>query len=162
MMSARPAEPQDATWILAQLRAFDHFAGTTLRLFPDDDESARLKLLTLIDKHPVFVSELGHPDLPASTRLTGFIIGLLHPHFFNPRIVVLSEMFWWVTPDYRGTRAGALLLHAFEQVGRLHADWVVMTLEEKSPVNPLTLERRGFRLWERNYLLEHTAESRKD
>jgi hypothetical protein len=55
---------------------------------------------------------------------------------------------------YRGSSAGARLLEAFIAYGKKNADCIVMTLQAKSPVDPRSLERKGFRLYERNFMLE--------
>lgn len=76
------------------------------------------------------------------------------PHVFNPQIKVLSECFWWVKPEYRGSRAGALLFKNYVEWGKANVDWVTMTLEAHSPVRPEALIKRGFRLQETTFLLE--------
>lgn len=75
-------------------------------------------------------------------------------HPYNPAIRVLTETFWWVTPNARGSRAGLMLLDAFTAYGERNADWIVFTLEHHSPVNERTLTKRGFHLHERSYLRE--------
>lgn len=146
MITVRPAATADSPWILVQLRAFDQFFGSSRSLFPDD-ETANVALAALIAGHPFFVAVDANGPV-------GFIVGVIGPHMLNPTITVLSELFWWVAEEARGSRAGALLLHEFMAFGKANADWIIMTLESDSPVHPNTLERRGFRLKERNFLLE--------
>ena len=144
-MSVRPAVAADMPWILEQLHAFDQFFGSSRSLFPSM-EQAELKLAFLIEHHVFLVAEHG--------ELQGFIAGMVGPSFFNDAHIYLTELFWWVAPEHRGSRAGLALLNAFVAKGRELADWVVMTLEAESPVNPETLTRRGFRPKETNFLLE--------
>lgn len=146
MTHVRPATAADTPWILEQLVAFDKFFGSSRSLFPSI-EAAEAKLAFLVEHHVFLVAE--HGD-----ERQGFIGGLLGPSFFNDDVVQLTELFWWVAPEHRGTRAGLVLLNAFIAIGQLRADHVVMTLEDQSPVNPATLERRGFRPKETSYLLE--------
>lgn len=101
----------------------------------------------MVESKVFFVAENGDGAV-------GFIAGMLSEHPYNPKITVLSELFWWVAPEYRGSSAGARLLQAFEDYGRANAQWVVMTLETKSPVDPRSLERRGFKHFESSYLME--------
>jgi hypothetical protein len=146
----RPAQGDDIPWMMDQLQGFSEFFGTRLKLFPDTDTAQGI-LDTLIAKHVVLVSE-------CDTELTGFIAGILGPHFFNPKILVLTELLWWVAETHRGGRSGALLFSEFMETGKREcADWVVMTVEAKSPVNPHTLEKRGFHLQEQSYLLERAG-----
>lgn len=149
-VTVRAATPEDVPWLLEQLRAFDRFFGARRSLFPD--ENTALQVLTgLLDAHVFLVAEQ-HADLDA--RPVGFLCGTLAGHPFNPTIRVLSEVFWWVAPEHRGSRAGLLLLDAFLAEGRARADWIVFSLETKSPVREATLTRRGFARYETSYLLE--------
>lgn len=151
MIWIRPAIESDIPWLLGQLRAFSAFYGTATPLFPDDDIAAAAVLEEQIETNPFFVA------VAPGAGPIGFIAGALLRHPYNPRIRVMQELFWWVAPRDRGSKAGLLLLEHFIEYGREHADWVLMTLEAKSPVNPGTLERRGFRLHERSFLLETAA-----
>jgi hypothetical protein len=97
---------------------------------------------------PCFIAERDGP--------VGFVSGMLAAHPYNPALTVLTEMFWWVAPEARGSRAGLLLLDAFLAYGERNADWIIFTLEHHSPVNERTLTKRGFHLHERSYLYEVT------
>jgi hypothetical protein len=147
-ITVRKAEQEDTPWLLDQLQQFDKFFGSRRSLFPDL-EYAQATLAGLIAEHPFFVAVDARGPV-------GFIAGVLMPHFLNPSIKLLSELFWWVAEEARGSRAGALLLAAFTQHGRQYADQIVMTLEVDSPIDPASLINRGFRLKEVNYLLEVT------
>lgn len=136
MITVRPAEGEDIPWMMDQLKAFDSFADFPLPLFPDTEQASGF-LDNLIATQPVFVSE-------KEGELTGFIAGFIHPHMYNPSLTVLTELLWWVAPDHRGGRSGALLFQAFEDLGNREADVVIMTIEHSSPVNPLTLQKRGY------------------
>jgi hypothetical protein len=147
----RPAASHDVLWLAHQLADFAEFYGTQQSLYPDE-KTARYLLAELIDAQPFFIADV---DVGLDSRWpVGFIGGALAPHPYNPAIRVLSEMFWWVIPEYRQTRAGLLLLEAFIAHGEAHAEWIHFTLEAKSPVNERTLTKRGFALYERAYLRE--------
>jgi N-acetylglutamate synthase-like GNAT family acetyltransferase len=147
MTRIRPADLGDLGWLLKQLRAFDEFFGSKRSLFPDSNEEAVAMLEQLVTTQPFFIAEdfSGH---------VGFIAGSLSLHPFNTSIRVLSELFWWVDPRYRGSSAGARLLEYFIAYGKQNADWVVMTLEAKSPVDPRSLLRKGFAHYESSFLME--------
>lgn len=136
--------------MLQLLQRFSDFFGSDRPLFPDP-HYAEAMLADLVDTQPFFVAE------HVAGVVVGLIGGAIGPHPYNPRITVLTEMFWWVDAAHRGTRAGLHLLDAFCDYGAQHADWTVMTLEAKSPVNEACLTRRGFTLWERSYLRETPA-----
>jgi hypothetical protein len=143
----RPAVLDDVTWLLNEVEEFDRFAGFNKSLIPQDKSKFLYVLEGLILNHVFLVAE--HESVPQ-----GFIVGVLAPHHFNDEILVLTELLWWVRTDYRNTRAGAVLFEGFMDIGRREADWIVMTLEAKSPVKPETLSKRGFRLQETSYIHE--------
>jgi hypothetical protein len=149
----RQARQDDVPWLLSQLRVFDQFFDTKRRLFPDE-ATATTVLLSLLAFHPFFVADTGFRPEPERVERIGFIAGAIGPHPYNPALRVLSELFWWVDERYRGGRAGLALLDAFQAYGERNADWVIMTLEAKSPVNERSLTKRGFHLHERSYLWE--------
>jgi GNAT superfamily N-acetyltransferase len=157
----RHARKDDIPWLLEQLREFDQFFGAGRSLFPSDPLRAQHFLEALIFQHPFHIAEyvrrVGPPDAfhpGTAVEPVGFIAGALGPHPYNPAIRQLTEMFWWVAPAYRGSRAGSLLLDAFLDEGKQRADWIVMTLEADSPVHDRILEKRGFKPKERSFLLE--------
>src|SRR6476469_848409 len=147
VISVRPATLSDLDWLMGQLRSFSRFFASKRPLF-EDETYARATFATFIEHHLVLISD-GHGVGP-----TGFIAGLKMPHLFNPKIMTLTEMFWWVDEKYRGTRSGLLLLQAFTNYGKANADWINFTLEDESPVAERSLTRRGYRLKERNFLME--------
>lgn len=147
MISVRPATESDLPWLLIQLKAFSEFFKSNIELFAGEDD-AREKMREVIRAHVVFVAERYD-----GTRM-GFTGGLLTPHFMNHKITTLTELFWWVDPVHRNSRAGLMLLEAFTDYGRAHANWIMFSLQDNSPVSDRCLTRRGYRLKERAYLME--------
>jgi len=146
-MLVRHGEISDIAWLQEQLKLFSEFYDTKTELY--DEGYSEIGIRTIIKDHVLLIAENKDGE-----RL-GFIAGFLTPHSFNPKIIVLSEVFWWVAEKYRGTsRAGLLLLKSFIEIGRERADWITMSLAAKSPVNDRILEKYGFELHERNFLLE--------
>jgi RimJ/RimL family protein N-acetyltransferase len=148
-VSVRVAMPADVPWLMEQLRAFDRFFGAARPLYPGDEQARRFLDHAVGDWGAFLFLVAEHDRAPV-----GFIAGAFHQHLFNPRIRQLTELFWWVAVEYRGTTAGARLLQRYVELGRSRADWIVMSLEAKSPVNPRALERLGFQPYETSYLLE--------
>ena len=144
----RRAELDDIDWLLGQLQDFARFFGTKRTLYPDENY-ARVGVTTMVQQHLTFVAE----DVERGILL-GFIAGYVLPHPFNPALKLLSEAFWWVDEQFRGSSAGARLLDAFVQWGRENVDIITFGLEHHSPVDDRCLIKRGFHLHERNYLLE--------
>lgn len=149
-IAVRSATAEDIPWLLEQLQAFSDFYGTQRALYPGDAAAVQILAQLMGDGHPFFIADRG------GWRL-GFIVGVRTPHWLNPAIVCVKELFWWVDPEHRGSRAGLLLLDHYRAYGVANATWVGMTLEHDSPVNPQTLMRRGFVPKETEYLLEVPA-----
>lgn len=146
-IAIRPATAGDLDWLVGQLRAFSRFCGTKLPAF-GDEAHVRAGLENFIASHLLLIAERDE------TERLGFLGALGIPHPFNPEIKLLTEMFWWVDEERRGSRAAPMLLDAYVEWGRANADWVTMALEHHSPVSEKHLLKRGFKLRERSYLLE--------
>lgn len=129
------------------LREFSQFVENKYSLFPKSDEVAADILVGLIYAHPVFVAQ-------RAGEVVGCIAGINTPHVFNPDLRTLTELFWWVKPKERNSRAGLLLLEALLSWGRRNSNLIVVSLENISPVKPETLEKRGLRRHETNFILE--------
>lgn len=146
-ITVRRAAPSDLGWLVGQLEEFSRFFGTKRSLYPDYAHAEQVMKVHM-EKHLLLVAD------KEGTGPVGFIAGLISPHIYNPEINVLTETFWWVSPEHRGSRAGLMLLNEFVSIGKEVADWVHFSLEHHSPVNESCLTRRGFKLQERAYLLE--------
>lgn len=147
-VEVRRAATSDIPWLIEQLHAFEAFANFK-RPIMDDEVRAGVQLADMIDKHVVLIAQEAGEGEPL-----GFISGYKTPHPFNPDITVLCETFWWVLEAARGSSAGAKLLLEFEAIGRAEADSIILSLEHNSPIRAAHMEKRGFRLVERSYLLE--------
>jgi hypothetical protein len=145
----RPANLLDVPWLLEQGRLFDQFTGENL--LPEDSEEAKHIIGGLVTTLPFFIS--------ADTNgRQGFIAGGFYNQPFNPEIVVLAEVVWWVAPEHRGSFAGARLLKHFMNYGiEQGADLIEMKTEMVSPINPKSMERAGFKEVERNWLYRVAA-----
>jgi hypothetical protein len=143
----RAAVPADIEWLVAELKSFSSVYRTKLPLFDDDEKHGREVLSNMIQNHLFLVAE--HDSIGV-----GFIGGLVSPHFFNPKIRTLFELFWWVGEKYRGSRAGSMLLNSFVEWGKKNVDWITCSLEQHSQVKDESLLKRGFKCHERSFLLE--------
>lgn len=143
----RTAVVNDLDWLVQELKLFSDFYKTKHPLF-GHEQFVREGMVTMIEKHLVLIAE------KEGVGPIGFIAGLLVPHIFNPLIRCLTEAFWWVKEEFRSSRAGYLLLMEFIEFGKQNADWILCTIEEHSPINQEALTDRGFKLKERNYIME--------
>lgn len=79
-------------------------------------------------------------------KANGYCVGalgsLLVPNMFNPDRKTLAEIMWYVLPAYRKSRAGAMLLNAFDKKAQEVADEATMSLLPTSEVS--SLGKRGY------------------
>lgn len=145
-MTIRTFKMTDLPWLVKQLKDFADFYGTKKSLFLSATNTESL-LKNLGINHVMFVAE-------KDGELQGFIAGYFNPHPYNPEIKVLNEAFFWVEPNKRGSRAAIKLLDRFVGFGKRFADFVSLTLEDESQMSEKHFIKRGFKLKERNFLLE--------
>jgi hypothetical protein len=120
-----------------------------VRMLEDEVKDSRLINHESLTK----LAKLGMKDSTAfiakcDDECVGAIGGLLLPNLFNPDLKSLTEIFWYVLPEFRRTRAGYLLLKAFDAKGKEVADFINMCLLFDSPVSIESLEKRGYILKE--------------
>lgn len=142
----RGAIHEDMDWITSELRDFAKHYGSKHSLFGDEAQ-VRETFLNLITNNIVIVAE-------NEVEPIGFIAGGKSPHPYNPKIMVLYELFWWIKEKYRRGRASVLLLNAFTDWGKKNADWIVMTIESTTPISDRSLLKRGYNIKEKSYILE--------
>lgn len=88
-------------------------------------------------------------------KCVGVIGGVLVPHYLNKNQMTLAEIMWYVLPQYRTGRAGMMLLKGFKEMAEQRATKATLSLLGSSQISDKTLERFGFKLMERAYLLEN-------
>lgn len=147
MISIRRAEVRDIDWLLIQLKQFAEFLKTKHSVY-GDEQYARSGLQVLIEKHVFLIAEKNGDPI-------GFISGFFTPHLFNPNLKILCELFWFVIPEFRRSRAGSMLLNEYMRFGKENAQWITMALNRFTQVNEQSLLKRGFQLHEKTYLFEN-------
>lgn len=145
-IEVRRACDSDLTWLVKELKAFSDSLGTT-QPFPGEIY-AREWMTNLVKNHLVLIAEKG-------SRKVGFIAGVvIDKDPLNPAIRVLSELFWWVPPELRGSLVGAKLLDAFTVWGKQNVDRIHLGVRHDSSIKNSSLLKRGYRPKERTFLLE--------
>ena len=143
----RRATESDLDYIVGQFPAFAKHYGTNKSLHGNHTH-ARDAMLKTIQEHLVLVAESDQDGV------RGFIAGFVSAHPYNPDIRVLTELFWWVEPAFRRTRAAVLLMNEFVAWGKSNCDWVTFGIMETTPVKESAILKRGFIPYERNYIME--------
>jgi hypothetical protein len=146
MYELRRAQGGDIPWLQCELKKFSTFIETKYELY-GSDEYTEDGLQLLIDQHYLTIATLQEKPI-------GFMAGYFNPHLFNPAIKVLCELFWYVVPEHRRSRAGAMLMNAFIEFGKKNVQWISFSLNRFTEVNETSLLKRGFHLHEKTYLCE--------
>lgn len=87
-------------------------------------------------------------------ELVGMIITVRQPNIWNPQLMLLQELAFWVEPDYRNSSIAYRLLRAYEEGAQDEYDrgviigWTISKLAD-SEFNP---ENRGYELLESTYI----------
>lgn len=144
----RQAVLNDIPFISDELKKFSDCYSTKLPPFKDEETSKKV-LENMIENHLFLVAV----DESANA-LVGFIAGFVCDHIYNPDIKTLAEAFWWTQPEHRRSGAGVLLLEEYEAWGKENVDWILMTIEDDTPIDDQVLTHRGYRMKERSYILE--------
>ena len=142
----RRAKLVDIAWSVRQMEAFAATIPTRVKIYPGFDIGCDI-MAKMITDHYILISESGG-------KRSGIIGAFKCHHPFNPHVRVLSEAFWWVPDAYRLTRVGYLLLREYTRYGRADFDIVTLTLEAASNVSDKSLQKLGYKQFERNFSLE--------
>lgn len=141
LVRIRRAVESDIPWLRQQLQ--DFAAAYPVRLTVPDDH-AEVVLGTLIREQYVAIAEREDEDGQPTVRV-GLIAGVLGPHPFAPAMQCATQLFWWVTPEFRRSTAGARLLADFEAwVESVNPDIALFSLAANSPVHRGSLAGRGW------------------
>lgn len=104
-------------------------------------------VIAAIEKETVFIGT-------ADEQPVGVIGGIIVPHYLNAEKTTLAEIMWYVYPEYRETRVGLLMLKKYSERAK-DFDYATFSLLAGSPISDRTLERYGFHLKERSFLMEN-------
>jgi len=77
--------------------------------------------------------------------IVGTILGAIQQHVYNPSLLILIELVWYVSPDKRKSLSNIKLLKHFEEEGRLKgANQSYVTLRENMKDVSKIYERLGY------------------
>lgn len=85
-------------------------------------------------------------------KRVGMVGGILLPHHLRPHYTVLTEIVWYIDPEHRRSRASVKLLNAYKQIIDDKADEGIFTLLAHTPIEDSSMERMGFKPYERNFI----------
>lgn len=147
MYSIRKAHLGDIDFLMTQFELSDDAYPAHHSLLADPEE-LKAKLIHTIENHVVLI---GMKYL----RPIGYIVGFHTPHLYNSKLSQLSELLWWVIPEYRSSKIGSMLLKEFTKIGKgLGCKWIMLNLNKDTKIKPSSLSRYGYKPADRTYLME--------
>lgn len=140
----RRATELDIPWVVEQAKEFIEYLQLPLKW----NEAHMYGVVEeYVKSHHVILAIKG-------TLRVGVAAGFVTPHLLDPSTKVFTEIMWWVRPEWRGSRAGVMLLNAMEYVAKSRGAFFVLSTEEHSPLNKASLAKRGYKLRELSYVKE--------
>lgn len=134
-MEIKKATLEDVEWIV-DIGIKDMFA-----LIQNKDYYDPIYLKTIII--PFIISN--HIALIVKDK--GIILGLTSPHFYNPKVIMTTELMWWVTKEERNKTIGIRLLKAFEEEAKLKGSNLI-SLSLMSSSNIKNISKLGYSIKE--------------
>lgn len=88
-------------------------------------------------------------------HIAGVFMASISGDIWVPSMSIMSELIWWVNPEYRNSSAGLRLLKEYTKIGEQMVEqgkisMFTMTLLSNSP--SINLEKRGWSKLETNYV----------
>lgn len=102
----------------------------------------------LVTEHILLIAEEGE-------RRVGMIAGYVTPHIYNPKIIGVQELFWWVLPEHRSSTAALKLFKAFEDAAEdAGMAYIHMTSTVYTPTLSKLYQRFGYKPVESSFYKE--------
>ena len=140
----REANKFDIPALIEMMRGFAKEFPIKALQDSDDEVHVNNILLTLILGRGFILIEEGK----------GMLAAIITPNFWNPKIIEIKELAWWVHPAYRNGMVGGRLFVAFNKKaqelikeGRAH-------FVSTSLIGKVNIEKHGFRKVESTYVKE--------
>ena len=108
------------------------------------------------------ISSIDNPDIvivlaELNNKIVGITGALVYPLYFSPSTKVSQELWWWLTPEARGSGAGKGMYDYIEKWAKnKQAKAVFMIALEDEKVNKMTklYHRFGYKGLERTFIKE--------
>jgi hypothetical protein len=141
----RVARVQDLPWFLTEAAKFIEYHPS----LKNADEGYLAEVLTKIIEEGLCLVAVEGMDI------IGTIGGIVFPNYFDPSLVQLTELFWWVEEEHRGKKDSLRLFKLFESEAKMFgATQVIMTTTSHTPHLKKIFERSGYSEHECSYVKE--------
>ena len=92
----------------------------------------------------------------ADNNLQGFLISGKNPDIWQPTIIRLQELLWWVRPDLRDTNIGGKLLIKYQQLAeqkKSKGEIFSYTIGRANTTKEIDFSKQGFKFYESMYII---------
>ena len=107
-MKIRQANQFDTERIIEMLKHYREHSPIHLHRATEDSHAREILAHIFAGLGIVFVSE-------EEWGITGMLIAMLNPNVWDPKILMMNELAYWVEPEARGTSAGYRLLKTYKE-----------------------------------------------
>jgi len=93
-------------------------------------------------------------------EIVGISGAIAYPLYFSPSAIVVQELWWWLTPDARGSGAGAAMfkqIEAWAKERSASALFMIALEDDRAQKMEKLYSRAGFRPMERTFIKEVTS-----
>ena len=90
-------------------------------------------------------------------KIVGICGAIAYPMYFNPTALIVQELWWWLTPESRGSGAGKMMFNTIEDWAKdKNASALFMIALEDSRAKKMEhlYARSGFKPMERTFIKE--------
>ena len=109
-----------------------------------------------------FIGAVENPDIGLwLAEIGGKVVGITgainYPLYFNPKSNVVQELWWWLTPDSRGTGAGAKMFNCIKDWAKEKnacAMFMIALEDDRAGKMEKLYRRAGFKPVERTFIKE--------
>lgn len=93
-------------------------------------------------------------------EIVGISGAIAYPLYFSPNAIVVQELWWWLTPDARGSGAGGAMfkqIEAWAKERSASALFMIALEDERAQKMEKLYSRAGFKPMERTFIKEVTS-----
>lgn len=144
-MNIRPATPDDISDIVRMGRHF--WSQTFFKEVPYCPDSITYQCHLMMEHKLLLIGEI-------DSKVVGSVGALAVPLYGNLSVLVASELFWYVEPEYRNSGIGKMMLEGIEAAARARGvhTFSMMALESVEPEKAAKMyQRLGYEPTERAF-----------
>lgn len=141
----------DYDLVIEGMRLFRTEAGRSSHLTHDYDLTHVMKVLDYCRLSGVclIAEDTDH-------NLQGFLISAKNPDVWQPKIIRLQELLWWVRPDVRSTNIGGRLLVKYKQQAesmKSAGEIFSYSIGRANTTKDIDFSKLGFEFYESQYII---------